>query len=241
MAFFTSLIQSSILLIWLGCFLSTSLFSQDNDENFFAPSPTANGVFLVPSGFGPDKGEVYFQNLTVFFNQFQFGASEHFSVGVSFELLSLLAALDSAQYRPGFTISPKVSVPVDGQDVQLGFGAMFVEIPDTDEFLDLGFVLGTGTYGQEDRHISLGLGFGLIEGEFSVQPIYLLSGQYRLTRRWQLISENIWIPAAKLGMFNFGLRARGRQIHWDLGLIVSGESGKQFDRFPILGFVVPIP
>ncbi|NRB51273.1 MAG: hypothetical protein HRU41_26615 [Saprospiraceae bacterium] len=241
MAFFHSLSRLAILLLLLEGLLATPLFSQKNEEKRLAPSPTANGVFLVPSGFGPEKGEVYYQNLTVFFNQVQYGASDQFSLGLSFELLSLFAALDSARYRPGFTISPKVTVPVEGQDIQLGFGAMFVEIPDTDEFLDLGFVLGTGTYGQEDRHISLGLGFGLVEGEFSVQPIYLLSGQYRLTRRWYFISENIWIPAAKLGMFNLGLRARGRQVHWDLGLILSGERGKPFDRFPILGLVVPIP
>ncbi len=241
MAFFNSLSRFSILLILLGGLLSTTLSSQSNEDIPLAPSPTANGVFLVPSGFGPEKGELYYQNITVFFNQFQYGASEQFSLGLSFELLSLFAALDSAQYRPGFTISPKVSVPIEDQDVQLGFGAMFVEIPDTDEFLDLGFVLGTATYGQKDRHISLGLGFGLVEGEFSVQPIYLCSGQYRLTKRWHFISENIWIPAAELGMFNFGFRARGRQIHWDLGLIVSGERGKNFDRFPILGVVVPIP
>ena len=238
---FTSLLRPPIVLVLLGVFLSPSLSSQDSEGNSLAPSPTANGVFLVPSGFGPAKGEVYYQNISVFFNQVQYGASEQFSIGVSFELLSLFAALDSAQYRPGFTISPKVTVPIEDQNVHLGFGAMFVEIPDTDEFLDLGFVLGTGTYGPKDRHLSLGLGFGLVEGEFSVQPIYLLSGQYRLTRKWHFISENIWIPAAKLGMFNFGLRAHGRQVHWDLGLIVSGEKGKQFDRFPILGLVVPIP
>ena len=206
-----------------------------------APVPVANGVFLAPSGFGPEKGEVYYQNLTVFFNQVQFGASEQFSLGLSFELFSLFAALDSAVYRPGFALSPKVTVPIPDKDVHLGFGAMFVEIPDSDEFLDLGFVLGAATYGQKDRHVSVGLGFGLVEGAFSVQPIYLFSGQYRLARRWHFMSENIWIPAAQLGMFNFGVRARGRQLHWDIGLVISGERAKQFDRLPLLGLVVPIP
>lgn len=241
MAFYTHLLRLSIFFMLLGRLSTAPAFSQSNEDVPLAPVPAANGVFLVPSGFGPEKGELYYQNLTLFFNQVQYGASEQFSVGLSFELFSLFAALDSAQYRPGFALSPKVTVPLPDEDVNLGFGTMFVEIPDSDEFLDLGFVLGTATYGKEDRHISAGLGFGLVEGEFSVQPIYLCSGQYRLARKWHFISENIWIPAAKSGMFNFGFRARGRQIHWDFGLVLSGEKGKRFDQLPLLGLVVPIP
>lgn len=241
MAFSSFLFSSSFLFVLLLGLVRVPAISQSNEGTTLAPTPVTNGVFLVPSGFGPEKGEVYYQNLTVFFNQIQYGASDQFSLSMSFELLSLFAALDSAQYRPGFAVSPKVSVPFPNKGVQLGFGAMFVEIPATDEFLDLGFILGAVTFGERDRHISAGLGFGLVEGEFSVQPIYLCSGQYRLTRRWQFMSENLWIPAAKLGMFNFGFRARGRQIHWDVGLMLSGEGGKRFDQFPLLGFVVPIP
>lgn len=241
MAFHTSVFWVSAWLLLLGLLSTPPAFGQSSNEKTLALTPASNGVFLAPSGFGPEKGEVFYQNLTVFFNQVQYGASEQFSIGLSFELLSLFAALDSAQYRPGFAVSPKVTVPIPDQDVNLGFGAMFVEIPDSDEFLDLGFVLGSASYGKKDRHISAGLGFGLVEGEFSVQPIYLCSGQYRLANRWQFMSENIWIPAAKLGMFNFGFRARGRQVHWDVGLVLSGERGKKFDQLPLLGLVVPIP
>ncbi len=241
MALFSCAARFRACLLLIGLCGATLVFSQSNDELAVAPSPATHAVFLVPSGFGPEKGELFYQNLSIFFNQVQYGASEQFSIGLSFELLTLFAALDSAEYRPGFAVSPKVTVPVSDQDVNLGFGAMFVEIPDSDEFLDLGFVLGAVSYGKKDRHISVGLGFGLVEGEFSVQPIYLCSGQYRLLGRWHFMSENIWIPAAKSGMFTFGFRARGRQVHWDFGLVLSGERGKRFDQLPLLGLVVPIP
>ena len=230
-----------LLLVTSFLLLSYPLISQSRDSVALAPNAKANGLFLVPSGFGLEKGEMYYQNLSVFFNQVQYGVSEQFSIGLTFELFSLLAALDSSRYQPGFALSPKVSIPLIEEEVQLGLGAMFVEIPDSDEFLDLGFVLGTVTFGTEDRHVSAGLGFGLVEGDFSVQPIYLGSGQYRFSRRWHFMSENTWVPAAKLGLFNFGLRYRGRQVHWDLGLIIAGEKGEQFDQLPLLGLIVPIP
>lgn len=230
------------LLVITSLLLSFSpVFSQSQDSVRLAPNPIANGVFLAPSGFGPEKGELYYQNLTLFFNQIQYGASDQFSIGLTFELFSLFTAIDSGFYQPGFAVYPKVEIPVVEDNVHLGLGAMFVEIPDSDEFLDLGFVLGSATYGKEDRHISAGLGFGLVDGDFSVQPIFLCSGQYQLTNRWHFMSENIWIPAGRLGLFNFGFRYRGRQVHWDVGLIVAGEQGKSFDRLPLLGLVVPIP
>lgn len=234
-------LRLSIILVTSFLFLSIPLLSQSRDSLDVAANANANGLFLVPSGFGPKKGELYYQNLTIFFNQVQYGASDQFSIGLTFELFSLLAAIDSNRYQPGFALSPKVSIPIIEEEVHLGLGAMFVEIPDSEEFLDLGFVLGTVTFGKEDRHVSAGLGFGLVEGDFSVQPIYLWSGQYRLSRRWHFMSENTWIPAAKLGLFNFGFRYRGRQVHWDLGLIIAGEKGKPFDQLPLLGLIVPIP
>lgn len=222
-------------------FTSSPTYSQSKDTVHVAPNAIANGVFLVPSGFGPSKGELYYQNLTLFFNQVQYGASDQFSLGLTFELFSLFTAIDSASYKPGFALTPKVEIPLIEEEVHLGLGAMFVEIPDSDEFLDLGFVLGAVTYGKEDRHISAGLGFGLVEGDFSVQPIFLWSGQYQLANRWHFLSENIWIPAASLGLFNFGLRYRGRQVHWDIGLIIAGEQGASFDQLPLIGVVIPIP
>lgn len=196
---------------------------------------------MVPSGFGPEQGELYYQNLSLFFNQVQYGASDQFSIGFTFELFSLFTALDSGFYQPGFAISPKVTIPLIEEEVHLGMGAMFVEIPDSDEFLDLGLVLGSATYGDASRHISAGLGFGLVEGDFSVLPVFLCSGQYQLARRWHFMAENFWIPAGNLGLFNFGFRYRGHQIHWDIGLIIAGEEDRRFEHLPLIGLVVPIP
>lgn len=202
--------------------------------------PNNNGVFLVPTGLGLKKGSLNYQNFTLFLHQLQYGASDEFSIGMTFEWLSLLAAIDSMRpYSPAFSLNPKVSIPIREDELYLGLGALFMEIPDTDVFMDLGFVLGTLTYGKQDRNVSLGLGFGLVEGGFSVQPILLFSGQYRFSRRWALVTENGWIPNPFFGFSNTGIRILGKRVHWDLGLTAIGVRGETAQQLPMLGLIVP--
>ena len=237
-----------IIVYFLLMFGTLSLFGQNEARDSTALAgnqgrdlPNNTSVFLVPTGFGMDQGEIYYQNYSLLFNQIHFGASEEFSLGFTFEWLSLLTSLDSIDtYAPGFVITPKVSIPVIEDELQLGLGAFFAEIPNTDAFIDLAFVLGTATYGTEDKNISLGFGFGLIEGEFAALPTVFLSGQYRFSNRLAVIGESGIIPGPNLGFSNLAMRLIGRKLHWDLGLITIGAKGEVTQSIPLVGLVVPL-
>ncbi len=240
---FRRLIYGLFLFLWPFVLLaqSTQGDTTSHTTKSWPSLPNNHGVFLVPTGIGLEKGDFNYQNFTLFLHQIQYGASDEFSIGLTFEWLTLLAAIDSMRsYSPAFSLNPKVSIPIGKDEWHLGLGALFMEIPDTDVFMDLGFVLGSLTYGKQDRNISVGIGFGLVEGGFSVQPILLFSAQYRISRRWAFVTENGWIPNPFFGFSNTGIRILGKRIHWDVGLTAIGVSGEKAQQLPMLGLILPI-
>ncbi|MEZ5040865.1 MAG: hypothetical protein R2828_13295 [Saprospiraceae bacterium] len=234
-------------LLVLSSLLATPLLAQvvlgdtsSTNVKPWRPIPNNTCIFLVPTGFGMEKGESYYQNFSLFFNQVHYGVSNELSLGFTFESLSLFASIDSMKpYSPGFALSPKVAIPLIEDQLSLGLGALLVELPNTAVFMDLGFVTGILTYGKKDRNISMGVGFGLVEGEFSVQPTLLLGGHYRVSRKLVLMTETILIPGPDLFYTSFGLRILGKRLHWDLGWVAVGAATAPTGDLPLIGLVVP--
>ena len=55
--------------------------SQLVDGKFWFENPQASRYFFSGNGYGLKKGEAYYQNVWVLFNQFSFGVTDNFSVG----------------------------------------------------------------------------------------------------------------------------------------------------------------
>lgn len=206
-----------------------------------ATRDAARNIFGPTTGYNPPKGKGYYQNYMLLVNQVHYGLTDHFSLGMGLELASLL---ENALQLPSVALYPKVSIPVVENQFQIGLGAVFTHLadfgPSTFDFVNYYTAL---TYGPPDRHISVGLGYTRIDGDYSASPLYILGGQYRFTRSFALATEN-WLARGPTqgSLLSLSGRIIGQRTSWDLGviLLVYHEFfGNEIIPLPLLGFTVP--
>lgn len=135
------------------------------------------------SGYGLQKGQVYYENTVLIANTFAFGITDHFSLTTGFEVASLFSGQAPLVY-----VAPKYSIPFKK-------GAVSVSIP-------LGLSINNGetlsglqaavTIGSTENNVSFSGGYGYQSGDFArTQGILELSGIIKLSDRSSFISENV--------------------------------------------------
>jgi hypothetical protein len=97
-----------------------------------------------------------------------------------------------------------------------------------------------GTYGTSRARLTLGLGYGYSEGEFSNNPVVLVGGEVQVSNSFKLITEN-WFPiGSDVSLLSFGFRFFGDNLAADLGFFYQMENGsgisEGFPFIPWLGF-----
>lgn len=132
--------------------------------------------------------------------------------------------------------APKATL-LDQRNLDVAIGGI---IGSTTSLEDAGGLLfGIGTFGGSEAAITVGAGFGFVDGEFSTRPILLLAGEYQIANSIKLLSENYVIPGyGDAILASGGIRFFGSRIAADIGLLTMptllGEGG--FPFFPWLGF-----
>ncbi|MDZ4701656.1 MAG: hypothetical protein SH809_18235 [Rhodothermales bacterium] len=210
---------------------------RDSGE-IWAENPQSTRYFWGPNGYGLRKGEGYYQNVWIFFNQVSFGLSDFASLGVGIIPIFLWGADDVPIW-----VTPKLSFPVVPGEFNLGIGALAGTVLGTsvgDEAA--GIVYGIGTYGSRDRNISFGLGYGFAGDEWGRHPAITLSAMLRRGKRSYLLFENYFISTGdeSVGLAMVGGRYIASRISIDYGGVVPIGSG--VDRLivaPWLALVVP--
>jgi len=191
-------------------------------------------------------------------NQFNYGISNNFSMGIGFELVSLLDQDNSenngtSSKLPGFTLTPKYSIPIEENKVNIGVGAVVLHYPGSENLFDAGGVYGLATFGSRDRNFTFGLGLGADREASSLgddendklidAPVLLFSGVYRLNKRIALTTENWFLKDdnVTVGFNTFGIRFLGNRASFDLGIIGSSGfgDGYHFSPVPVGGVVIP--
>jgi len=193
-------------------------------------NPQATRYFYGPNGYGLKKGEGYYQNVLLVFNQVSYGATEYFSIGVGMIPL-FLVRLPSPVW-----VTPKFSAPIIKNKLNVGIGGLFgtVLLEDNTSF---GVGYGTITYGNRHTNMNLSVGYSRIGGSWSEVPVFGLSGMARLTPKTYLISENWFLPG--LSMVSFGARALFSKTSIDFGLVVPVSENVPFGiAVPWLGIAV---
>lgn len=205
--------------------------------------------FYGPTALGMEKGKGYYQNILVVWNHFAYAFTDYFTLGIDFEIVSILARLSGEQLfednpMPLTALTPKFSYGV-AENVHLGLGAIFLFVPGTDYYFDGGITYLVGTYGDKDRNATLGFGIPFIEGDYEAKsPIMTLSGQYRVSRKISLVSENWFIfPEGDDSVYFIGvqgMRYLARKLTWDFGLgIFAGGGEFTFIPVPYVSIVFP--
>jgi hypothetical protein len=205
-----------------------------NGEHWFE-NPHATRSFFGPNGYGLRKGEAYYQNTWVFFNQLSYGIDDHVSMGVGVLPLFLIAGSPTPVW-----ITPKVSFPLVRDKLNLGAGALLSYIIGEEYGFGIGY--GAITLGNRDQNLTLGAGWAFAEGEWADAPTLMLSGMARISKKTYLMTENylIGLSGESMGILSAGGRSVQKRLAIDYGLIFPvGDYIGTFIAIPWLGIAVP--
>ena len=195
---------------------------------------------VAPTGYGLREGEGYYQNYMIFLHQFNYGITDHFSIGISTELVSLLSGGNDFG-GPSYAVIPKLSLVASENAINVGVAGVVAGVAFTGNTVDFGGLYGVVTLGPPDRFFNFGLGFGVTESTIGPNPLVTIGGLYRLGNGVAITMEN-WILAQEAAsFFSLGVRLFGSRVSWDItfvGGIVDGFFGGS--PLPLVGLNVPI-
>lgn len=220
----------------------TQVSSYDDRKSgvwFSNPNPTK--YLLGSSAIPQEKNTGYYQNTWIFFNSVSYAFTNNFSVSGGFEIFSILAGGEGPF---AFYVNPKVSFQV-ANNLYVGGNILYANtIRTMDEFGGLGTLNAFGTYGNKNNNITVAVGWGVAEGEFSSKPLITISGMTRASRRIGFVSENWLVPdlaeeSGYYGLFSYGIRFLGENTSIDLGFINNKDIASEIIiGIPWLDFVI---
>ena len=103
-------------------------------------------------------------------------------------------------------------------------------------------------------NLSVGLGAPIVSGVSRTTPLFMLSGQARITQRISLMSENFFVNEQGVGTSGFGItgfRFMSKSFAFNIGLMyaisndgasffdLGGGNNSAFAPVPFLGLSVP--
>ncbi len=186
------------------------------ESGYWFPNPNRTRLFFAPKATMLEKGTGYVQNIYVFFMGATFGVTDYITLGGG---LSLFPGVDEQLLY----LTPKVGFSLT-QRFGVAAGAIAVSIPDEDEG-SAGILYGVGTYGDSDRNVTLGVGYGYRKDDLDNDAMFMLGLEYRLTRRLAFVSENWTFPGVDQPLLAFGLRFFGEELAFDFALARIADDG----------------
>ncbi|HCT29896.1 MAG TPA: hypothetical protein DIW31_04010 [Bacteroidales bacterium] len=193
--------------------------------------------FTTSNGYGLKKGSGYYQNMWIFYNQFGYGFTDNFSISAGVVPLFLFAGASSPVW-----ITPKVSIPLKKDKVNLGAGILVASVlgEDNEAF---GYGYGVITFGSGQKNLSIGLGYGYYGNSWSDRPTISLCFKIPAGKRGYVMAENYFLPIddERVMLSLIGGRSLIRKVALDYGLVIPVVSGmEQFVAIPWLGVTIPL-
>lgn len=211
-----------------------SAIDEKKGELWF-PNPNPSRYILGNSAIPMEKGSGYYQNTWIFINSFSYAFTKNISVSGGFEILSILAGGDGPY---AFFINPRVSFEL-ADNFYAGGNILYANtIKTVEEFSGLATLNAFATYGNRNNNLTLAVGWGWAEGEFSARPVFSVSGMTRVSKRIGFITENWLIPGigdngGYYGLFSYGIRFLGEKTSIDLAFVNNKDIAK--------GIIIGIP
>lgn len=207
-------------------------------DGYWADNPQATRNFWAPTGYGLKPGEAYYQNVWVLFNQFSVGITRNFSMGVGFVPLFLFASPSTP-----FWLTPKISLPLSKDKVNLGLGAVIGTSSLSEKGNGFGIVYGNATFGSRDNNVTVGMGYSYTSASMAKRPIFNFSALIRTSAKSYFISENYVIPEGNSSLILIGLGGRKmvNRTGIDYGFFIPIDEGmKTIIALPWLGLTAPL-
>jgi|GEM_PF-342392 len=176
--------------------------------------PHRDRLFIGPTGRSLPAGEGFFGVYELFVPVVSYGVTDWLSITGGVPVVP--GAIGNIAY-----VEPKVRVPLGpASPVQLSAGASVFF--DTQGEGAAGLLYGAGTYGGEDHALHVAASFPFLTGggddvEVGEEPVIMLGGETRVSRRIKLLSENYILPES--GVVSIaGVRIFGERLSADAGL-----------------------
>ena len=198
-------------------------------------NPQSTRYFWTPNGYGLKKGEGYYQNIWVLWNQASIGVTDNFSIGAGVIPLFLFGSSVTPVW-----IVPKFSVPVVKDKLNLGAGAILGTV--TSAGGTFGIAYGLATLGDRNQNLTLGLGYGFADGTWASNPVVTLGGMARISPNFYLLTDNYYLGFGSdyMVIVSVGGRSIIRRAAIDYGLFIPRSTGMgSFVGIPWLGLTIP--
>ena len=190
---------------------------------FWREDPNSSRLFFTATGRTLRKGEAYVGTYIVVLPFFAVGLTDRITLAGGAPVLF-------GELEP-FYVAPKVQVArTRVADISVGTLAVFFD----DEIV--GITYGVGTFGTADHALTVGLGFGFSGDEFSNEPVAMIGGETRVSRRIKLVTENYVLPSEDGLLFSAGLRFIGERFSTDLGVAGFAGDGDSGCCIPLINF-----
>lgn len=178
---------------------------------YWAPNPNDTRLFFAPTGRMLAKGEGYFSDTWVFLMLFAGGLTDRITIGGGF---SVFPTDDFSQNV--FYLTPKVGL-IQRRNFNVAAGALIgvAGIADVDAGPG-GVAYTVATAGSPDASVTFGGGFIFAGSDFADEPVVMLGGERRVTRRIAIASENYVVPGEGAGLVSYGLRLFSERMSVDL-------------------------
>ena len=203
--------------------------SQRAAEGWF-PNPNDTRLFFAPTGRMLKQGDGYFSVYQIFLPGVAYGVTDNFSIGGGVSVFP--TGLDEQVYY----VTPKIGMSV-GEKVHLGAGVLAGGVTGGEsEFA--GIFYGVGTYGTVDASVTGGLGYGFAGDDVTSEPLAMIGGEKRISRRVALVTENYFVTSA-IGdpIVSGGIRLMSEKLTVDFGVFKLLGDNNDFPLFPWLDFV----
>ncbi|MGM0739154.1 MAG: hypothetical protein ACQETM_08370 [Bacteroidota bacterium] len=208
------------------------------DGTYWFPNPVSTRYLFAPNAIPMKRKTSYYQNTWIFFNNYNYGFTDRFSLGAG----TVPVFLFGASALPVWLL-PKYSLPLASNQFHLSAGGVIGGvIGGGDDGGGLaGLLYGTATAGNRNNNISLGVGFGYVDDDFSGRPVINISGMRRLSSRGYLITENYILPVGNgyEGVVSAGYRYAAESFAVDFALVRPLGASDGFIGIPWLGVTLP--
>ncbi len=202
---------------------------------YWFPNPQSTRYLWSPNGYGLKKGEGYYQNIWVLWNQFAYGVTDNFSIGGAVIPLFLFGGAPTPVF-----VTSKLSIPVEKNKFNIGAGVIAGSVLGEME-TGFGILYGLTTFGSPDNNLTIGMGYGFADGEWASSPMININGIVRVTNRGYLITENYFIKSGdgRVVIITLGGRWIIKKAALDYGMLFPAVESGTFIGIPWLGFTIP--
>jgi len=215
-------------------------FTLQAQGELWGSNPQPFRYFFGHAAISQERGLHYYQNVAVFANQFQFGLSDNFALGIGV-LPTLFFEADATPYW----ITPSLTFPTKKSYLHWGINATYLNALDfysTDDNEGVGLAQGTVTLGQPNLQMTIGLGTAYQGDVFSSWCTFSLSGMARLGKKTYLLTENYILPfpEGRYGLLSLGGRSVFKRFTAiDYGVFAPVLPDVNWIPLPWVGVAVP--